>query len=94
MLDKAIDLKIPTAKAKEDACRTRWVQRIEFFLEMLPAVHATLQAMGSLNQYKELNNWSWDGETITKKIIICRDDEVGPGSTWRAISATYVSQEL
>ena len=38
---------------------------------MLPAVHTTLVAMVSPNQYQEFGtDWSWDGETITKAFPI------------------------
>ena len=72
LLDKAMDLGHVATRANKlkDACRTRWVQRIDsyvVFLELLPAIYTTLQAMVHPNQYEELGtNWSWDGETITK----------------------------
>ena len=62
----------PEAKAKKlkDACRTRWVERIDsysVFLDLLPAVHRTLLAMVNPNEFPDLGtNWAWDGETITK----------------------------
>ena len=37
------------------------------FLELLPAVHTTLEAMVCPSLYEELDtDWGWDGETITK----------------------------
>ena len=66
-LDKAIDVCTTGAKAKKlkDACRTRWVYRIDsyvVFLELLPAVHAVHPSM-----HQELGtDWNWNGETITK----------------------------
>ena len=72
LLDVAIDSCDSTPKAKKlkDACRTRWVQRIDsyaVFLELLPALHTCLEAMVHPISHAELGtNWSWDGETITK----------------------------
>jgi len=60
----------PKAKKLKDACRTRWVERIDsyiIFLELLPSVHMTLQAISSPGQFDDLGtNWNWDGETISK----------------------------
>ena len=54
----------------KDACRTRWVERIDsytVFLELLPSVHTALDAMAHPSMYEELGTeWSWDGDTITK----------------------------
>ena len=37
------------------------------FLELLPALHTTFQAMVILRQYEDFGtDWNWDGETITK----------------------------
>ena len=72
LLDTCIEKVVPDAKAKKlkDACRTRWVERIDsyvVFLDLLLAVHHTLSAMVSPNAFLELGtNWAWDGETITK----------------------------
>ena len=71
LLDKAMDTAIPAPKAKKlkDACRTRWIQRIDsyiVFLELIPAVHKTLQAMTSPTNFTDLGDWNWDGETVTK----------------------------
>ena len=72
LLDVAIDSCDSTSKAKKlkDACRTRWVQRIDsyaVFLELLPALHTCFEAMVHPVSHAELGtNWSWDGETITK----------------------------
>ena len=71
-LDKAIDVCTTGAKAKKlkDACRTRWVYRIDsyvVFLELLPAVHAVLDAIVHPSMHQELGtDWNWNGETITK----------------------------
>ena len=51
LLDKAIEAFNHTSKAKKlkDSCRTRWVERIDsyaVFLELFPALHTCLQAMG------------------------------------------------
>lgn len=46
-----------------------WVLRIYayiVFLEMLPAIHATLEAMVYPEQHEECTNWMWDKETVTK----------------------------
>jgi len=72
LLDKAMEVSNPAPKAKKlkDACRTRWIQRIDsyvVFLELLPSVHMTLQAINSPSQYPDLGTeWNWDGETTTK----------------------------
>ena len=71
-LDRAMHLVNPEPKAKKlkDACRTRWIQRIDsyaVFLELLPAVHMVLQAITCPTQFEELGtDWNWDGETATK----------------------------
>ena len=39
---------VPKAKKLKDASRTRWIERIDsyvVFLELIPAVHLTLQAL-------------------------------------------------
>ena len=62
----------PSGKDKKlkDACRTCWIQCIDsytVFLELVPALHTTLQAMVIPRQYEEVGtDWNWDGETITK----------------------------
>ena len=67
LLDRALEGK---PKKLKDACRTRWIQRIDayaVFLELLLAIHTTLQAMASPNQFPNLGtDWGWDGETVTK----------------------------
>ena len=59
---KAIKLK--------DACRTRWVYRIDsyvVFLELLPAVHTVLDAIVHPSMHQDIGtDWKWDGETLTK----------------------------
>ena len=60
---------IPKAKKLKDACHTSWIEHIDsyvVFLELIPAVHMTLQAMTSLDQFSNLGDWNWDGETVTK----------------------------
>jgi len=32
------------------------------FLELIPAVHKTLQAMTSPVEFSDLGDWSWDSE--------------------------------
>ena len=59
MLNIAIDTCDSTPKAKKlkDACRTRWIQRIDsyaVFLELLPAVHTCLEAMVYPVSHEEL----------------------------------------
>ena len=58
------------AKKLKDACRTRWVQRIDaytVFTELLPAVRVVLQAMTCPAQFPELGlSWNWDSDTVTK----------------------------
>jgi len=72
LLEKCIDSLTTTPKAHKlkDACRTRWVERIDsyaIFLEFLPAVQKAMQAIVSPNQFSDLGtDWDWDGETITK----------------------------
>ena len=72
MLDKAIDSddSAPRAKKLKDACRIRWVERVDsyiVFLELLPSVHTALDAMVHPSMYHDLGTeWSWDGDTITK----------------------------
>ena len=57
LFDKTMDKFLPKAKARKlkDACRTRRVQRIDsytVFLELLPALHTSLQAMVSPGQHR------------------------------------------
>ena len=52
LLDQVIESVCLSAHAKKlkDTCKTRWIQHIDsytIFLELLPAVHTTLQAMVS-----------------------------------------------
>lgn len=72
LLDKAIEAcdSTPRVKKLKDACRIRWVERINscaVFLELLPALHMCLQAMVHPSLHTDLGtDWSWDGETIIK----------------------------
>ena len=72
LFDRAVEkITIPSkAKKLKDACRTRWVQRVDSYVvfeELLPAVHTTLQAIAHPRQFEELgSDWNWDGESITK----------------------------
>ena len=72
LLDKVTDVSDSPVGAKKlkDACRTRWVERIDsyiVFLELLPALHTTLQAMAHPRLYQEFGtDWNWDGDTVTK----------------------------
>ena len=69
---EAIDKLHPTPRAMKlkDVCRTRWVERIDAyvtFLELLPPLHASLQAMVHPTLHCDIGtDWSWDGETITQ----------------------------
>ena len=71
LLEKCIDCLGTTSKVQKlkDSCRTRWVERIDsytIFLELLPAVQKSMQAISSSNQFSDLGtNWDWDGETLT-----------------------------
>ena len=71
-LDRAIEVCATGAKAKKlkDACRIRWVYRVDsyvVFLELLPAVHAVLDAIVHPAVHQELGtDWSWNGDFITK----------------------------
>ena len=71
-LDKTIDLVCPLERKRKlkDACRTRWIQRIDsyaVFMELLPAVNRTLQEMVSPGQVdKDQTEWNWNRETVTK----------------------------
>ncbi len=72
LLDRAIDIVCPKAHAKKlkDSCKTRWIQHIDsyiVFLELLPAVHMTLEAMVSPDSFDDLGtDWNWVGETVMK----------------------------
>ena len=72
LLDAAIQKECPEAKAKKlkDSCRTRWIEHIDsytVFLELLPAVLVTLQAMVCPINFEDLGtDWNWDGETMVK----------------------------
>ena len=71
-LDKGLEVVTPEAHAKKlkDACRTRWVQRIDaytVFTELLPAVRIVLQAMTCPAQFPELGlSWNRDSDPVTK----------------------------
>jgi len=66
LLDKAMEIANPAPKAK-DACRIQRIDSYVVFLELLPSVSMTLQAVNSPSQFSELGiEWNWDGETITK----------------------------
>ena len=71
LLDKAIDVAIPDAKAKKlkDICKTRWIQRIDAYanFELLPAIYISLYSIIDSTQYEDdLGAWNWDSESITK----------------------------
>lgn len=60
---------IPKVKKLKDACCTHWIECIDayiMFLELIPAVHMTLQAMTSPGEFSNLGDWNWDEETVTK----------------------------
>ena len=71
-LDKAIEVCTTGAKTRKlkDACRTRWVYRIDsyvVFLELLPAVLIALDAIVNPSMHQNLGtDWNWDGESIVK----------------------------
>ena len=72
LFDKAIELvHTPTKSRKlKDACRTRWVQRIDsytVFLELIEPLYHTLQAMVNPTDWDSFGEkWGWDGKTVTK----------------------------
>ena len=70
LLDTSIEAcdSTPNAKKLKDACRTRWVERIDSYaVFLLPALHLCLEAIVHPQLHQELGtDWSWDGETITK----------------------------
>ena len=72
LLDRCVEHCDSTPKAKKlkDACRTRWVERINsytVFLELLPAFHLCFEAIVHPQLHQQLGtDWSWDGETITR----------------------------
>ena len=58
LFDRVMYMIHPPSKAKKikDACQTRWIQRIDsyaVFLELLPALHTTFQAMVIPIQYED-----------------------------------------
>ena len=72
-LEKAVDVTFPkmTGKKLKNACRTRWIQRIDahvVFLELLPIMHIVFQAIISPRQFECLGaaDWSWDKERLLK----------------------------
>ena len=70
--DKTIEVSTTGAKTRKlkDACRTRWVYRIDSYVtfwELFPAVHTVLEAIVHPNVHQQLGtDWNWDGESITK----------------------------
>lgn len=71
LLDKAIEVKSHSRANKlKDACRTRWVDRIEsytIFMELHEAIHSSLDAMAHPSLHTDLGtDWGWDGETVTR----------------------------
>ena len=52
----------------KDACRTRWIERIDsyaIFLQLLPSLHAAL--LGIVSPNEDLGTeWNWDADTLTK----------------------------
>ena len=69
-LEKAIMLINPSSGATKlkDACRTRWMERIDsyaIFLQLLPSLHAAL--LGIVSPNEDLGTeWNWDADTLTK----------------------------
>ena len=72
LLDHVVESVCPLAHAKKlkDTCKIRWIQHIDSYtvlLELLPAVHPTLQAMVSPMKYQECGTeCKWNGETVMK----------------------------
>ena len=72
-----LDIQLPRAKAQKlkNAFRIRWIQQIDsfiVFLELLPALQTTVQAMVVPGQDEDLgDNWSWDGDMVTKVNRFC-----------------------
>ena len=72
LLDASIDAcgTVSDVKKLKDACRTRWVERIDsyaVFLELLPALQFCLEAMVHPQLHQDLGiDWKWDGESSTK----------------------------
>ena len=72
LFDRVIDASNNTAqqaKKLKDACRTRWVERIEayeVFFSLFPDILMTLNAIVYPAENHEFRQWSWDAETVTK----------------------------
>jgi hypothetical protein len=70
LLEEAISHVNPSSHVKKlkDACRTRWIERIDsysVFLQLLPSLHAALRAIVSPSPQLG-TNWNWDSDTLTK----------------------------
>ena len=66
MLDQTVELCLADkVKKLKDACRTRWIQRIDsytVFMKLLCPCHgSTSHGLPNLHC-----DWDWDGETVTK----------------------------
>ena len=63
LFDRAIDAGCASKKKLTDACRTRWIERIDsysVFLELMPALYMTLQAMVYPSEFQHLGiDWNW-----------------------------------
>ena len=65
---RAIELSTTKMKVRKlkDACRTK-IYSYVVFLELLPAVHAVLNAIVHLSMHQDLGtDWNWDSDSITK----------------------------
>ena len=75
LLDKAMEIANPAPKAKKlkDACRTRWIQHIDsyvVFLELLPSVNMTLQAINSPSRARDRMELGWGDYHKNKWVFV------------------------
>ena len=62
------------AKKLKDVCRTRWVQRIDSYIELLPAVHKALNAMACPDQLQCIDGDGAPPEQLTSTVEYYSDD--------------------
>jgi len=65
----------PKAKKLKDVCHTRWIERIDsyiVFLELISAVHKTLQAMTSPVEFSDLGDWNWNCDQTQRLFVPVR----------------------
>ena len=67
LLDKAMDSLSSTERKETEGCLSdKGIDSYTVFLELLPAVHVTLQAMSYPHLYVSLGtDWKWDTDTVT-----------------------------